>query len=205
MTDKTKKVVIIEDYEILSQSLSEIIDELENYTVSAIFDSYEAALPVLKQIQPEIVITDISLPGISGIEGIKKIKLINPNIAIIVFSVHENSKIVFDALCNGAIGYITKNAGKEKIIEALHQLEIGGAPMTANIARMVVENMQHKPLQDLTLRENEVLSYLSKGKTYASIADELYVSVNTIKTHVKNIYEKLQIKNKEELIGRKII
>jgi DNA-binding NarL/FixJ family response regulator len=198
---KLNKIVIIEDYELLRQSLMEVINAESEYTIIGEFDSYETALKELKQLDPDIVITDITLPGISGVEGIKRIKQINPKISIIVYSVHENSKIVFEALCNGAIGYITKNADKNKIIEALNTLVEGGAPMSTNIARMVVESMHNKVLNELTIRENEVLSLLSKGKTYAGIAEELYVSVNTIKTHVKNIYEKLQVKNKEELIS----
>jgi DNA-binding NarL/FixJ family response regulator len=199
-----KTIVIIEDNEVLRPALAEIINAEEEYEVIGEFESYESALKDIKQLSPSIVITDITLPGMSGIEGIKRIKQINNKISIIVFSVHENSKIVFDALCNGAIGYITKNAEKEKIVEALNTLVIGGAPMSTNIARMVVESMHNKVLHELTIRENEVLSLLSKGKTYSSIAEELYVSVNTIKTHVKNIYEKLQVKNKDELISLNI-
>jgi DNA-binding NarL/FixJ family response regulator len=198
------RIVIIEDYDILRQSLVEIINAESNYEVIGEFENYENALKEIKHLNVDIVITDITLPGISGIEGVKRLKQINSKIAIIVYSVHENSKIVFDALCNGAIGYITKNADKEKIVEALNTVIIGGAPMSTNIARMVVESMHNKILHELTIRENEVLSLLSKGRTYASIADELYVSVNTIKTHVKNIYEKLQIKNKDELIALNI-
>jgi DNA-binding NarL/FixJ family response regulator len=204
MPQELKKIVIIEDYDILRQSLVEIINAENEYEVIGEFENYETALKEIKQLMPDIVITDITLPGISGIEGIKRLKQINNKIAIIVFSVHENSKIVFEALCNGAIGYITKNADKEKIVEALNTVVIGGAPMSTNIARMVVESMHNKILHELTIRENEVLSLLSKGRTYASIAEELYVSVNTIKTHVKNIYEKLQIKNKDELIALNI-
>lgn len=166
------------------------------------FESYEEALPKIKKLEPEIVFTDITLPGINGIEGIKQLKQILPNVAVIVISIHENSQYVFDALCVGAIGYLTKNSGKQKVIEALQQLKAGGAPMSVNIARMVVESFQQKQHNELTERENEVLNLLSKGKSYASIAEELYLSINTIKTHVKNIYEKLQVSSKEELLKR---
>lgn len=197
------KVVLIEDYEILRNSLKEIINQEEGYEVVADFESYELALPKIKSINPEIVLTDITLPGIDGIEGIKQLKQLLPHVAVIVVSVHENSQYVFDALCAGAVGYLTKNSGKQKVIEALNQLRLGGAPMSVNIARMVVESFQKKSHNDLTQRENEVLDLLSKGKSYASIADELFLSVNTIKTHVKNIYEKLQVSSKEELINKK--
>ena len=197
------KVILVEDYEILRKSLKEIVNQEEGYEVVGDFESYEAALPKIKELEPDILLTDITLPGINGIEGIKLVRQILPQVAIIVVSVHENSQYVFDALCAGAVGYLTKNSGKQKVIEALNQLKLGGAPMSVNIARMVVESFQQKRHNDLTQRENEVLDLLSKGKSYASIADELCLSVNTIKTHVKNIYEKLQVSSKEELINRK--
>ncbi|MCL9807597.1 response regulator transcription factor [Flavobacterium amniphilum] len=197
------KVVLIEDYEILRKSLKEIVNQEEGYEVVGDFDSYESALPKMKELQPDIVLTDITLPGISGIEGIKQLKQLLSQVAIIVVSVHENSQYVFDALCAGAVGYLTKNSGKQKVVDALNQLRQGGAPMSVNIARMVVESFQQKTHNDLTQRENEVLDLLSKGKSYASIADELCLSVNTIKTHVKNIYEKLQVSSREELINKR--
>lgn len=197
------KVVLIEDYDILRNSLKDIINQEEGYEVVGDFESYESALLCIKQLQPDVILTDITLPGINGIEGIKQLKQILPQLAVIVVSVHENSQYVFDALCAGAVGYLTKNSGKQKVLEALNQLKLGGAPMSVNIARMVVESFQKKSHNDLTQRENEVLDLLSKGKSYASIADELCLSVNTIKTHVKNIYEKLQVNSKEELINKK--
>lgn len=196
------KVVLIEDYEILRNSLKEIIQQEEEYDVVGDFESYEEALPKIKELQPDIVFTDITLPGINGIEGTRQLKQMLPNVAIIVISIHENSQYVFDALCAGAIGYLTKNSGKQKVVEALQQLKLGGAPMSVNIARMVVESFQQKQHNDLTDRENEVLNLLSKGKSYASIAEELFLSINTIKTHVRNIYEKLQVSSKEELMNR---
>ncbi|MGX7667527.1 response regulator [Flavobacterium pedocola] len=197
------RVVLIEDYEVLRHSMKEMIDQEEGYKVVGDFESYEKALPEMKNLGPDVLLTDISLPGINGIEGIRQIKQLLPQLAIIVVTIHENSQYVFNALCAGAVGYLTKNSGKQKVIDALNQLKQGGAPMSVNIARMVVESFQQKPHNDLTQRENEVLSLLSQGKSYATIADTLCLSVNTIKTHVKNIYEKLQVSSKEELINRK--
>lgn len=196
------KVVLIEDYEVLRNSFKEIINLEEGYEVVGDFESYEDALPLIKKLEPDILLTDITLPGINGIEGTKKVKEMMPNIAIIVVTVHENSQYLFDALCAGAVGYLTKNSGKQKVIEALQLLKIGGAPMSVNIARMVVESFQKKKHQDLTLRENQVLDLLAKGKSYPTIADEMCVSLNTIKTHVKKIYEKLQVNSREELIKK---
>ena len=196
------KVVLIEDYEVLRDSLKEVVNQEAGYQVVGDFESYEDALPKIKKLNPDIVFTDITLPGINGIEGTKQLKQLLPNLSIIVISVHENSQYVFDALCAGAVGYLTKNSGKQKVIEALNQLKLGGAPMSVNIARMVVESFQKKSHNDLSQRENEVLDLLSKGRSYASIADELCLSINTIKTHVKNIYEKLQVSSREELMNR---
>jgi len=193
--------VVIEDYDLLRDSIVDIINSDPDFTVIASFPDMELALPRLKVLRPEIILTDISLPGMNGVEGIKRIKQFSANVSIIVFSVHERNDIVFEALCNGAVGYITKSAGKQKILDALHQLNSGGAPMSANIARMVVESLHIKKYNDLTPRENDVIQLLSKGKTYSMIADELFLSVNTIKTHVKSIYDKLQIKSKEELLA----
>ena len=154
----------------------------------------------LEELAPDVVFMDINLPGMNGIEGIKIIRKQFPEIAIIVVTVNEESNYVFEALCAGAVGYITKVSGKQKILEALEQLDQGGAPMSIKIARMVVESFQEKKLNELSDRENEVLTLLAKGKSYASIGDALNVSVNTIKTHVRNIYEKLHVTSKEEVI-----
>jgi len=196
------RVVLIEDYEVLRNSFKDIINQEEGYVVVGDFESYEEALPKIKKLNPDIIFTDITLPGINGIEGTKQLKQLLPHVSIIVISVHENSKYVFNALCAGAIGYLTKNSGKQKVVEALQQLKVGGAPMSVNIARMVVESFQNKQHNELTDRENDVLNLLSKGQSYASIADQLFLSVNTIKTHVRNIYEKLQVKSKTELMNK---
>lgn len=197
-----KNIVLIEDYELIRNTYKEIINSTANFRVVGDFESCELTIPKLGELQPDVIFMDINLPGINGIEGIKIIKKQFPEIAIIVITVNEESNYVFDALCAGAVGYITKVSGKQKIIEALEQLEKGGAPMSIKIARMVVESFQRKMNSELTQRENDVLDLLSKGKSYAFIADELYLSINTIKTHVRNIYEKLQINSKDELMKR---
>ncbi|WP_445721307.1 response regulator, partial [Flavobacterium sp.] len=118
------RIVLIEDYEILRNSLKDIINNVSDYQVVGDFESYELALPHIKALNPDVVFTDITLPGIDGIEGIKHLKLLLPNVSIIVISIHENSQYVFDALCAGAVGYLTKNSGKQKVLEALQQLKM---------------------------------------------------------------------------------
>ena len=195
-----KRIVLIEDYELVRNTYKEIINSTENFKVIGDFESCELAIPKLEELAPDVVFMDINLPGMNGIEGIKIIRKQFPEIAIIVVTVNEESNYVFEALCAGAVGYITKVSGKQKILEALEQLDQGGAPMSIKIARMVVESFQEKKLNELSDRENEELTLLAKGKSYASIGDALNVSVNTIKTHVRNIYEKLHVTSKEEVI-----
>jgi len=195
-----KNVVLIEDYEIVLQSYTKIINDSDNFVVIGGFTNCEDALAEIKTLSPDFVMIDITLPGMNGIEGIKAIKKILPEIAIIVVTVHENSKYVFDALCAGAVGYLTKSSGEERLLQALYQAKDGGAPMSINIARLVVESFQEKKFDQLTDRENKVLTLLAEGKSYASIGEDLNVSLNTIKYHVRNIYEKLHVTNKEDAI-----
>lgn len=195
-----KKVIIIEDYQVLLDSYAKIINTSTQFKVVGKYTNCEDAILNIEEIDPDYVLIDITLPGMNGIEGISKIKSILHNVNIIVVSVHENSKYVFRALCAGAIGYVTKSSGEKKLLEALSQAEQGGAPMSISIARMVVKSFQQVKFDNLTPKENEVLVLLSNGKSYASIADQLEVSTNTIKYHVKNIYEKLHVSSRNEII-----
>ena len=196
-----KSVVIIEDYEILLNSFTEIVNASSNYYVEGAFTSCELALDVIDDLMPDIVLMDITLPGMSGLEGIPLIKEKCPKALIMVITVHENSEFVFKALCVGAIGYITKTTGANNLINFLDVMVKGGAPMSINIARMVVESFQVKKINSLTRKENEVLQLLSKGKSYLAIAEDLGLKLNTIKYHIRNIYEKLHVTSKDELIN----
>ena len=196
-----KRIVLIEDYQLVRETYEEIISASNKYEVVGSFSSCEEALQEIVALDPDVVFMDINLPGINGIEGTKKIKELVSDVSVIVVTVNEESNFVFEALCAGAVGYITKVSGKERIIEALEQLDHGGAPMSTKIARLIVESFQQKKEQDLTDRENEVLSLLAEGKTYVSIANELEISFNTVKTHIKRIYEKLHVNSKDEIIS----
>ncbi len=195
-----KKVVLIEDYEIVLQSYTQIINDSDDFQVVAGYTNCEDALKEISRLQPEFILIDINLPGMNGIEGVKHIKAILPNVSIIVVTVHENSKYVFKALCEGAVGYLTKSSGEEKLLPALYQVSQGGAPMSIKIARMVVDSFQSKKFDELTERENEVLTLLAEGKSYTSIGEHLFLSRNTIKYHIRRIYEKLHVNSKEEAI-----
>ena len=196
------KVVIIEDHITLLSSFVEIVSSSSDFEVVASYSNCENALSNIHQDSPNLVLVDVQLPGINGIEGIKQMKMIDPKIQAIVITVHEDSKYIFEALCAGAVGYLTKNIDPEELISALRQAKSGGAPMSMKIARKVVESFRSPQEENLSNRENQVLNLLSKGKSYAAIASQLSLSVNTIKTHTRNIYEKLQVNSKEEIIKK---
>lgn len=203
------KVMIVEDNEPLNDIFCEIINTSKKFKVSGSYLKAEDALKYFKEDLPDIVLMDIELPKMDGIQCTKEIKKVSPNTMIIMVTVYENSKTVFDALCAGATGYLTKNATSDKLISALNEAVSGGAPMSINIAKMVVQSFQKSPTTILTERETEVLTMLSQGSSYKSIALALEISPNTIKYHIKNIYDKLQVHTKEDAIkeasNRKLI
>lgn len=194
------KIVIIEDNEPLNDVFCEVINSTDNYRVIGSYLNAEDALKFLKDDLPDVVLMDIELPKMNGILCTKEIKKISPKTIIIMVTVYENSETVFNALCAGASGYLTKNATSEKLITALEEALSGGAPMSINIAKMVVQSFQRAPETILTERETEVLTKLARGSSYKSIAIDLEISPNTIKYHIKNIYDKLQVHTKEDAI-----
>ncbi|WP_378175859.1 response regulator [Aquimarina sp. SS2-1] len=195
-------IVIIEDNVPLSKGFKTLIDKTSSYKVVAIYDTCEEAIDNLKIDKPRIILMDIELPKMNGVLGTKKIKSLNPEIDILIVTVYENSETVFDALCAGASGYLTKNASKLQLVSALDEVLKGGAPMSIHIAKMVVQSFRKSPNTILSERETEVLTLLASGKSYNSVAKALFISVNTIRFHVKNIYEKLQVCTKEEAIQK---
>jgi DNA-binding NarL/FixJ family response regulator len=158
-------------------------------------------------LQPDIVIMDINLPGINGIECIRKIKNKTPRTQFMMFTVYENDEKVFEALKAGASGYLLKNTGLVQLIEALQELHNGGSPMSANIARKLVTVFREKEssetaVEALSKRETEILHLLSKGLLYKEIADQLGISVSTVRQHIHKIYEKLHVQNRTEAINK---
>ena len=179
-----------------------LIDSTTNYQVVSAYSNCEDAIKNILPDNPDIILMDIELPGMSGIEGIKIIKKQLPETNIIMITVHENGELVFDALCAGACGYITKTSNYSKLLEGIEEALSGGAPMSSNIARMVVESFQKNSNSPLTKRETQVLELLSKGKSYSVIADELFIHKETVKSHIKNIYYKLQVNSKADAIEK---
>ena len=198
---KRKHIVIIEDNIPLRDGFVEVINQTQNFFVIAAYDNCEDAIKNIKQDNASIYLVDIELPGINGVEGTKQLKKLRPDCNILIVTVHENSKMVFNALCSGATGYLTKNILPQQLVDALNEIEAGGAPMSIKIAKMVVNSFQIKPSKiELSNREKEVLTLLSQGNSYDVIADTLFISKNTIKFHLKNIYIKLQVNSNTQAI-----
>lgn len=198
---KRYRVTVIEDNEPLNKMFCEIINRSDAFQVAGSYISAENALEFFKEDLPDIVLMDVELPKMDGIQCTKEIKKIRPKTLIIMVTVFENSETVFNALCAGASGYLTKSATSKKLLQALEEAVNGGAPMSINIAKMVVQSFQKAPDTILTDRETEVLTLLSQGSSYKSIALKLGISPNTIKYHIKNIYDKLQVHTKEDAIN----
>jgi DNA-binding NarL/FixJ family response regulator len=200
MESTTSKIVIVEDNDVVRDGFSLLISSLSEHEVIAAYESCEEAIKNLDKDNPDLVLMDIELPGMNGIEGTRLIKKARPEIEILVITVHDDSDLVFQALVAGASGYITKNAPHNRILDAIKEVGKGGAPMSSNIARMVVESFQRNQNSPLSPRETEVLELLSEGKSYSVIADELFIHKETVKSHIKNIYFKLQVNSKAAAI-----
>ena len=200
MIDFRTRIVIIEDNEAVKEGYALILNSHKDYHVVNTYTTAEDAIKNLRRDYPDIIFTDLDLPGMNGIAGIAKIRKLDPKVQIIVITVYEDSNMVFDALCAGAMGYITKSSNHVELLEAVEQIINKGAPMSPKIAKMVVSSFQRSPNSPLSNRETEILSLLATGKTYKITADELHIGVETVKSHVKNIYSKLHATSKSEAI-----
>jgi len=202
MTAIPKRITIVEDDAIIRNAFVTLIQQDKKYEViNAYFDA-ETAIKNIKSDEPDICLMDIELPGMNGIVAISKIKALMPKTQVVVVTVYENDDLVFKALCEGAAGYLTKNMPLNKLIDSLVELENGGAPMSTNVARMVVQSFHKNRQTPLSNRELEVLELLSSGKSYSTIADQLFVDKETVKSHIKNIYLKLEVHSKAEAIEK---
>lgn len=200
--EAAKRIIIVEDDNIIRNAFVTLLQQSGDYTVANAYSNAEAAIKNVVEDAPDICLMDIELPGMNGIEAIPKIKALSPKTQVVVVTVYENDELVFKALCEGASGYLTKNMPHQKLIESLKELENGGAPMSTNIARMVVSSFHKNRQSPLTARELEVMELLSSGKSYSTIADQLFVDKETVKSHIKNIYLKLEVHSKAEAIEK---
>lgn len=202
MKDKAARVVIVEDDPVICHWLASVLDSSDGFVCVGQYGDCETALARSSKNPPDLVLMDIVLPGKSGIEGTWKFKQHHPAVDVVILTVQENDDMVFQALCAGASGYLTKNISPARLIEALNEVRAGGAPMSTNIARMVVESFRKNSESPLTQRETEVLHHLSRGKSYTMIADELFVDGETVRSHIKNIYRKLEVSSKADAIAK---
>jgi len=201
------KLAIVEDLEEVVDGLTAFIRRDNELQLVGTYRTAEAAILELPIIQPDIVIMDINLPGMSGIDCIKKIKHTGSSMQFMMFTVYENNDQVFEALKAGASSYLLKKTPPLQIIEAVKELNNGGSPMSAAIARKLVNVFLERsvPANEtslLTAREKDVLEQLAKGKLYKEIAEELGISFHTVRQHICNIYEKLHVQNKTEAINK---
>jgi len=206
----TVKIVIYEDNANLRESLRSLLTLAGDYEVAA---SYPDCMKVTEQIiqhHPDVVLMDIDMPGISGIEAVKKIRGFNKKVQIIMLTVFDDNAHVFEAMYAGANGYLLKKYVSDKLIHSIREVLEGGAPMSPSIARMIISNMQH-PVQQtpendyqLTPREKETLQLLSQGNSFKMIAAELGISIDTVRTHIKRIYDKLHVRSQIEAVSKAI-
>jgi DNA-binding NarL/FixJ family response regulator len=200
-------LAIVEDLAEVREGLKQFISLNPEFTILDTFQNAEEALYAIPRLNPDIVIMDINLPNMNGIECIRQVKKKAPRTQFMMFTVYENDEKVFEALKAGASGYLLKNTGLLQLIEALKELHNGGSPMSANIARKLVtlfreEHAELGPTSGLSKRENEVLKLLSKGLLYKEIADQLDISSGTVRQHIHKIYEKLHVQNRTEALNK---
>jgi DNA-binding NarL/FixJ family response regulator len=199
-------VSIVEDMPDIRQKVKHIIDDSEEFICLSTYANAENAVDELPKLKPDIVLMDINLPGMSGIECIKKIKKKCAEMQFMMFTIYENSEQVYEALAAGASGYLLKKTPSEKILEALKELNEGGAPMSTHIARKVISFFQKENKTNdnsqLSNREKQVLALLSKGFLYKEISNQLFISTGTVRQHIHKIYEKLHVQNRMEAINK---
>jgi len=194
------KVSIIEDDETLRDGYAFLIGATEGYDVISTYCSYDEASKKIAADKPDVILLDIELPGVNGIDAIPKLKKLLPNCYILILTVYESEKQIFNALAAGASGYLTKNTPSAKIIESIKEVREGGGPMSINIARLVIRSFQKNQESPLSKRETQILELIGEGKSRGQIANELFIDLETVRSHIKNIYLKLDVNSRADAI-----
>jgi DNA-binding NarL/FixJ family response regulator len=201
------RVILFEDNKSLRQSLSFVLSDTEGINFTGAFADANDAIARVVSHRPDVILMDIQMPGISGLEALVKIKAIRPDVKILIQTIFEDEARIFTAICAGANGYLLKNTDTEPLIKAIFEVYNGGSSLTPGIAAKVLtmfhQKFQKKPLNfiDLTQREKEILTLLVKGQSYKMIADSCQISFNTVHTHIKKIYEKLHVNSATEAVS----
>jgi DNA-binding NarL/FixJ family response regulator len=200
-------VSIVEDNDQLRGTLARVISRAEGFQCVSQYANAEAALEVLPQDRPNVVLMDINLPGMSGVECVRRLKQLAPDTQAVMLTVYEDTDNIFNALAAGASGYLLKRTPRAELLDAIREVNRGGSPMTTHIARKVVQSFQQasastQPTENLSPREQEVLDCLSQGFLYKEIADKLGISYETVHTYIRRIYEKLQVRTRTEAVAK---
>ncbi len=207
MTDEqTIRIMIVEDQRNLREGLETLINFTSGFQCAGAFRTMEEALARVKHDLPDVVLTDIGLPGMSGIEGIKRLKESFPDLLVLVLTVYDDNEKIFDALCAGACGYLLKQTEPSELLKSLREAVTGGAPMSPDVAAKVIKIFREvrppeKADYNLTPHETRLLKMLTEGYNYVSAAEKLGISYNTLKFHVRNIYDKLQVHSQSEAVA----
>ena len=200
-------VSIVEDNDQLRGTLARVLNRAEGFQCLSQFANAEDALKALPQEKPNVVLMDINLPGMNGVECVRQLKQLAPEIQVVMLTVYEDTDTIFSALAAGASGYLLKRTSREELLAAIREVHRGGSPMTTHIARKVVQSFQQtspspKPTENLSPREQEVLDLLSQGFLYKEIAEKLGISYETVHTYIRRIYEKLQVRTRTEAVAK---
>lgn len=194
------RIVIIEDNSKIREAFTEVINSTGKYTVAGHYNNCEDAIARLNSDSPDVVLMDIDLPGMNGIEGTIKIKKQCPECIVLIITVFEDGEKVFQSLCAGASGYLVKNANLETIVANIDEALAGGAPMSLHIAKMVVQSFKRENASPLTEREIQVLQSIAQGKSYTKVGQDLFISRETVRSHIKSIYQKLSVNNRAAVL-----
>ena len=209
-------ISIVEDNDKLRGTLAKVIGRAEGFRFVSDYASAEEALAGLPKVKPEVVLMDINLPGLNGVECVRKLKALLPQTQVMMLTVYEDTENIFNALAAGANGYMLKRTPTKELIEAIREMHRGGSPMTTNIARLVVQSFQKTlpapapaaggaasgNLAELSEREQQVLDLLTQGLIYKEIADKLNIGYETVHTYIRRIYEKLQVRTRTEAVAK---
>jgi DNA-binding NarL/FixJ family response regulator len=208
--EQSIKVAIVEDERDIRECLTFLVNGTAGFTCTGSFRTMEDALEKLSHQLPDVVLTDIGLPGMSGIEGVKALKARYPNLLILMLTVYDDDERIFDAMCAGAAGYLLKKTPPVRLLESLKEAVGGGAPMSPEVARRVIALFREiRPPErsdyQLTPHETRLLKLFVEGHNYKTAAVELSVSVNTVNFHVRSIYEKLQVHSRSEAVAKALL
>jgi len=204
MNEDIIKVAIVEDDSEIRNLLSLIIDGSPGFECKSTYSNCEDAINNIPQNPPNVILMDIDLPKMNGIDGVKILKEIIPQTDFLMLTIKDDDDSIFDSICAGATGYLLKNTPPLNLLNSIKDIVRGGSPMSASIARKVISSFQKVNKSPLSERETEVLKKLCGGENYKTIADALFISGNTVRAHIKNIYKKLQVNSRAEAVSKAI-